>query len=546
MQEQATSTEEDILVLNSNAPAQEEISAVTIAIDVITTAVPMALSFTFSASQVATAMMIARLDSEKTVEYLAAAALITTLSNILAGLSFSPLFAMSIRASKKHGNLIKIEEMENANDTEKSKTIKTITDIFKSGTGLSMLIAPIPFAGFYFSRYILSDFFGQDAHISELAQQNLRPYAFAIPGLMYRMCAEQMMFSFGKTTPAMIIGLVSFGAGTGLSLFLAFGKPQLGLAGIAYGYVAEAYLTSMGFCLYLGHSQIFKDISFFNFFQLDRNIFRQAKKILQMGLPITLQMASELFSSLLIGLFAGWRGKVPLAAQDFSTQLFIFAIIPSISFGQTVAQKVSRLIGQKDFTNAMRFSRYGLLTTLGVVSLTCVPLAIWPKALTTILSTTVEPIAMALAKILIPLAVTQVIYDTASYNMTQVLRAGNDLYVPTFFKTACLWLGVLAAYFLGFHTSLGIYGIGIGFLLGVSFAANLLLPRWMMGTTADSLEVAHTAKPEEEGLMKMLYQKCTSYIGFFMPAEEKQKIDISFIEAQEQLQTTATSTTKIS
>lgn len=518
---------------NSNL---EEISAVIIIFDVIKTAVTMALSFTFSWSQILIALFIswlAWLGAANADDYLATAFLVTTMTNVLISISFSPFFSTLIRTSKMQGKLSKIREntedlqnIQDIQDISKINTIKKVTDIFKSGIILSTLIAPAPFFGLYFSRYILTEFFHQDAHIADMAQQFLRVYAFAILWLLYRICAEQIMFSFGKTLPAMLIGLGSLSIGTGLSYILTFIK-KFGLEGIAYGYVAEAVLTCIGFWLYLGHHPVFKDMSFFNFLQIDRQIFKQAKKLLKIGLPMTLQITCELMTTLLIGFYSSRFGKSALAAQNFASQLFILAIILSISFGQTVTQKVSSFIGQKDYKNAMRYSRYGLFTTVGCIAAISIPPAVAPEAFTAIFSHSVGRSAMNMAKSLLPLAATQAVYDAANYTMIQVSRATDNFYVPTLIKISCLWLGVLASYYLGFHTSLGIYGVGIGFMLGVAFAAMILFPPFLLATTEENLEITHTKMPEEKGFsIKTLYQKYCPC--FFTPAEENH--DNNFIE----------------
>ncbi|KTD20057.1 MATE efflux family protein [Legionella lansingensis] len=476
---------------DSEKKLKEELSALRIMLQTVRIATPMALSFTFTASEIATAMMVARISEDDPDSYLAAATLITTTTNVLACISIAPLFAMSIRASKKQGKLIN-EEAEVVQDPIKIERLRSkIANIFKSGVGVSTLIMPLPFLGMYFSKSILMDWFGQNEHIAELTQQNLRAYSFALPGLMYRIAAEQMMFAFNKTTPAMAIGLGSFAVGTGLAYFLTFGPPKQGLAGIGYGYVAESYLTCLGFCLYLAKNKIFKDINFFNFLKLDKDILQQAKKMLKLGLPITLQMGFELSAALLIGMFSGWLGQDQLAAQNFATQLFIFAVIPSVALGQTVTQEVSRLIGQQEFRNAMRFARYGLLTSLGLVGTIAIPLAIKPEWLINTLSLSVGDKALQISKTLIPLAATQTVIDTAGYGMTQALRAANDSNIPTYSKISCLVFGILLAYALGLHTSLDIYGIEIGLLIGVALGSMILLPQWINGTNQTTMEKSH-------------------------------------------------------
>lgn len=474
-------SDEEQLFLPLNAP--KHLSARKISARTLKRAISMALSFTFTAGQFATARMAVSLPTEDEDAALAAAGLISTTTNILCSISISVLFSMSILASKKQGKLFAMPEFD---QERRRKMNRNIADIYQSGLGLSTLILPLPFAGLFFSKYILTSVFQLDEKIAELVQQNLRAYSFALPAIMYRMCAEQMLFSFGKTVPAMLTGLVTFALGTGLAWYFAFGRPNLGLSGIAYGYLIEAWLTFAGFTLYIGNHATFKDLPFFKKTEW-KALLKQLKKMLALGLPITLQMSAELFASLFVGVFSGWLGKDQLAAQNFSTQLFIFAIIPSIAFGQSIAQEVSRYLGKREFVNAMRFSRYGLLTSLGFVTTICLPFAVYPPWLTTILAPAGGERALKMSRLLILMAAIQVIYDTGNYGMTQTLRAANDPVIPTLTKTGCLGLGLLIAWGLGLHSYLDVYGVGIGFLIGVALAAMLIFPRWLQKTEAASL-----------------------------------------------------------
>lgn len=449
-------------------------------------AIPMGLSFTFTASEIAMAMMAVRIPKEDSDNhYLAAATLITTALNVTASIAMSPLYAMSILGSKQVGKLKRLEEGFNL---EKREAIHTkIAGIFKAGLGLTAIITPLPFLALYFSNPILVHIFKQDPNIVSLVEELLSTYAFAIPGLMFRLTVEQMIFSYGKTLPAMFLALGSFAVGVGLAYFLAFGGPNLGLRGIGYGFLAEAYLSLLGFSLYLGCAKVFKDLPFLHKQFSLANLAKQLKNIVQLGLPITLQMIFELSATLAISVFAGLLGNDQLAAQSANTQLFVFSIIYSISFGQTIAQQVSRLIGEQDYKNAMRFSRYGLLITMVLSALINIPLAFFPQFTASIFSQNPSPRALQWSKGLIPLITTQTLYDTATYGMTQTLRATGDLNMPTFLKIFGLFAGLGLSYALGFGTYLNIYGIDIGFLIGVGFAAMLIFPRWLTGTSKESL-----------------------------------------------------------
>lgn len=475
-------SDDELIMVNSEIPVSKILTKI------IRQGIPMALSYTFPASMVVTAIMITHLKEESQENYLATATLVTTMTHIIACVSFSPFLAMITLGSEKYGELRRF--LTENNETQIVHTRKNTADLFKTSIALSTFILPIPFLAMFFSEFILVNIFAQNKHISGLVQQNLRAYSYAIPGLMYRICMEQILFSFKKSHHTMLMGLCTFALGTASAYYLAFGSPNLGLAGIAYGFVIESYLTALIFAAYLHWHPSLKDIPFLTFTNLCLNSFisHQAKELLKMGLPITVQMSCELSAALLMSFFAGWLSENSLAAQNFSVQLFTFALIPSDAFAQTLVQAANQLIGENDFHNASRFAKYGLLANIGLISLVCIPVSISPSILTSMFGSSVNPNVMKMAKYLVPLAAGQTLAETAGLSMTQTLRAANDLYKPTMIKVICLWLGVLTAYLLGFKSSLSIYGVNIGFLFGVTLGTAILAPRWMARMTANNLE----------------------------------------------------------
>lgn len=432
-------------------------------------------------------MLAVHLSQDNPDAYFAAATLIASMTNTIVSLSMSPLFALSLLASRERGKLNHDDVIHNLDKTLKIN--KKIADIFRGGVILSTFILPFAFTTMYFSKTILINFFKQDPLIAELSQEYLRPYSCALPALMYRMCEEQMMFSFNKTFFAMSIGLVNFGLGTGLAYLFTREPFKLGLSGISYGYLVEAYLTFIGFGLYLARNKAFKDVPFFTRFKINTALGKQFKGLFCMGGLIAVQMFFELSATVLIGAFAGWLGTSQLAAQDSTTQLFIFSIIPSIAFGQTVSQYVSRFIGKEDFQNAMRFARWGFLTSVGLTAIINIPLVVASQWLIRLLPRSPpSPQAINMSKLLMPLAATQAIYDASGYGMAQTLRATGERILPTFLKIICLGVGLVISYSLGFHTYLDIYGVDIGFLLGIALGAMLLLPQWLVKTSAEHIE----------------------------------------------------------
>lgn len=480
-------------LLTKQASLYNKIPRSQIVMDIFRRGVPMALAYTYTLSIVTIAALIARYGDKKiddgddaiSADYLAAATLATTVANTAAVVQVSPFLVMSILGSNEYGQW---------KDNKTNPVIKNnIANLYKSAIMLGTVIYPVSFLTMYFSKDMLK-LFGQNEHIAHLAGEFLRAYAFAMPGIMYRLHGEQMLFALDESVAVMLMSWTSFGIGTGLAYWLAFGSPDFGLAGIAYGYVIESYLTMLAFNIYLLFHPALEGIPFLKGDWINEQVRQKAKAILKMGLPVTAQLVCELAATMLMAFYAGWLGEDELAAQNFATQLYIFIMIPSNSFAQAVAQMVAELIGKEDFNNASRVARYGLCVSSGTVALICAPIAAAPTLLTRIFASSIDDNVMKIAKMIIPIMAVSTTIEALGSDMIQVLRNAKDFNKPTMIKIACLWLGMLGAYLFGFQAGAGMLGVALGFLGGLALGTAILLPRWVDAMQAKNLEIKNTPK----------------------------------------------------
>ena len=298
-----------------DAKEKNETSHLKIVLRTLALAGPMTASYTFSFSLVAIAVMMGRIGSQEDLdEYLAATPLITTGMQSFAFLMASSVLGTSLEAGKRFGELQRLETDEPDNNHDISEQLRSIREVFRASMGLSTLITPLGMLGMYHTEELLN-LIHINPEVTALVGQFLRIYSFALPGFMLRISSEQMLFAYGKTVPAMVIGLISFAVNTALAAWLAFGSPQLGIPGIALGYLAEAYLTAFGFSAYIAFQKKFRPLELFKLSHLSTSIFKTLKTLLGLGLPITLQFAAEIAIDQLSLMFAGWLGTTALAAQ---------------------------------------------------------------------------------------------------------------------------------------------------------------------------------------------------------------------------------------
>lgn len=461
-------------------------------------AIPMGLSFTFSFEVFLSVFLLHYLSTSD--DEAAAATLVSVLMNSASIFWMSPLFAVAIHLSNLLGEWKSLQNKETVTIEE----LEQKKEIIASTNANSLLIASVvtvpTFFTLFFSKDLLVSIFHQSPAAASAAEAFLRPYSFAIPALMTRMSFEQIMFSFGKTKPAMWIALANLCAGGLLAGLLGFGLeigsvsiPRLGPVGVALGFVAESFLTSILYGVYVGFN---RELRIFNFFQnmLSRikNNWDELKEILKLGSSITFTVAIELGLMLAIGIYSGLVGVKEQSAMTFNMQFIYFEFIALAAFSFSCAQEISRELGAKQFRNANQISKYGLLTTLTYLVPIPAFFAIFPKSLEFISGGASNEVS-AMLKTLVPIMGVGTVFDIVRYNLLQQSRAYNDLLIPNIIAMFGMVGGIILAGALGLHTSLGIDGVGLGYMLGVAVAGTGLLINWLNKMSKVEYEANHTS-----------------------------------------------------
>ncbi|MBN9232113.1 MAG: MATE family efflux transporter [Legionella sp.] len=481
--------------------------------------IPMALSFTFS-MEIFLVSLLLNSTSEDDDE-LAATTLITIMLNTLVVIGASPLFAMSVLTSNKIGDLEEAE-VNHINEDILAKKREYIAGINRNGLYLSTVLTPVVFSGMFFSKPILTDIFKQKEIVAQIAQDFLRVYAPAVPGLMVRFSSEQMLFSFGRSGYAMISGLLSLGVGTGLAISLErglLGLPSMGAAGIAIGFAAEAYLTAFAYSIYLARHRDFENYKFFHIFKRFENQFSQLKDLIKMGSSISLSVASEMAMNLSVGVISGLTGIKQQSAISYVNQFSFLNFLALAGFGQSCSQEVNRQIGAKRYENASRIGKYGLSTTMIYTSPIPIFFSVAPQFL--ILSASKPQEIVDMLKYLAPIMGAGVVIDSARYNLLQQLRVLGDLKGSTIISISGLSLGIAMSAILGLKTHLDIYGVAIGNTGGILLASGGLFYRWCQRIKSEHIRDINEVSVSENPSNKKSF--ANNLCGFFSKCSKPQE-----------------------
>lgn len=149
---------------------------------------------------------------------------------------------------------------------------------------------------------------------------------------------------------------------------------------------------------------------------------------------------------------------------------------------------MSREIGAGFFQKASKIGRFGVPTTLVYVAPIPIIFSIKPDWLMTILAQDDKDVQSYIS-ILIPMMACGVILEALRYAFLQQLRNNLKDSVPaTLISCAGLLSGLGLSWGLGLHTDLGIYGVALGWIIGL-FASTLCLSfRWNARIQPEAIE----------------------------------------------------------
>lgn len=199
-------------------------------------------------------------------------------------------------------------------------------------------------------------------------------------------------------------------------------------------------------------------------------------RMLTLGLPIAVTMALEYGAFATVGLMMGTLGTTQMAAHQVALNLASLTFMVPLGVSGAGAVLVGQAIGRGDPAGMRRAAGAALALGVGFMVSTAVAFLLAPGALARIYST--DPVVIALAASLIPLAGLFQVFDGTQAVAVGILRGAGDTRWPMVINVAGFWaVGLPISVWLGFHAGYGPMGLWWGFVAGLAAVALLLLWR---------------------------------------------------------------------
>jgi len=318
---------------------------------------------------------------------------------------------------------------------------------------------------------------GVEPSLQLKSQDYLDAISWGFPLVLMFQAMRSFAEAFGLTQPMMRIGLIAVAINIPLNYLLIYGKlgfPELG--GVGCGYASSAAFASMflGAVWLLNASPHFKQLKLWS--GSWRVSWPRMRHQLAVGLPIAFALLIETSMFCFIALLLADYVAVVISAHQITLSISSFIFMLPLSLCLALTIRVGQHRGANRLKEAQQTAYLGLAASLALAlaSFSILRFLAAPMAD----SYSDNPEVVELAAYLLGLASLYQFSDALQLAATGALRGFKETRTPLIICFIAYWvLGIPIGYYLAEVEQQGAAGYWIGILIGLSFAAVLLVRR---------------------------------------------------------------------
>jgi len=338
---------------------------------------------------------------------------------------------------------------------------------------LSIIIAVI----IYFAADLVQ-FFDQPKEVQNQAVDYMRIIGLSSIPLLLFQTYKQFIEGLSIMRPAMIITLIANLVNVFANWLLIYGNlgfPALGLNGAGWATFASRAFMALALMGFVMNNKFFKkyDVSF-HFKSINWTVI---KKILSLGLPSGIQYFFEVGAFSFAVVMVGWLGTKQLAAHQIAINLASISFMAVLGISVAGSIRVGNAVGMKEITETRRAGFTAILLGASTMLGAGIIFILFRNYLPTLYVN--DEVVISYASSLLIIAALFQLSDGTQAVGIGVLRGLTDVKIPTAITFIAYWIvGLPVGYFLGFTLELGVQGVWIGLLLGLTTSAILLTLRF--------------------------------------------------------------------
>lgn len=391
--------------------------------------------------------------------------------NDLAAISaFFPLFFLlvSFVIGIGSGSSILIGQAFGARNEDRLKAIvgTTLTFTFIIGAILAVV-------GNIFALNIMR-FMGTPENIIDMSVHYARILFISMPVLFLYFAYTTFMRGTGDSKTPFHFLIVSTALNIILLPILIFGwlgMPKFDVYGAAYASVISTIVTFVAMLIYLKKKNhpLQLDETVRKYLHMDWDLL---KLLLRLGIPASINMILVSLSEIAVIAFVNRFGSDATAAYGVVNQVASYVQMPAVSLGITVSIFAAQSIGANQFNRLQKVIRAGIVMNYIIGGILITLIYLFSREILSLFLTSPNTIEIAHSLVMITLW-SYLIFGHAQI-IGATMRASGTVVWPTVIGVVSIWLvEVPVAYYLSYHTNLGIKGIWIGY--PAAFIVSLLL-----------------------------------------------------------------------
>jgi MATE family multidrug resistance protein len=324
----------------------------------------------------------------------------------------------------------------------------------------------------------LIQYFDQPLDVQFQARSYMRILGFSSLPLMLFQTYKQFIEGLSIMRPAMIIALLAniINAFTNwLLIFGNWGFPELGLDGAGWATFASRGFMALAIMGFVMNTKFFRqyDVSF-HFKSINWSII---KKILSLGLPSGFQYFFEVGAFSFAVVMVGWLGTKQQAAHQIAINLASISFMAVLGISAAGSIRVGNAVGKKDIIETRRAGFTASILGASIMFVSAIIFILFRNFLPTLYVN--DEVVISYASSLLVIAALFQISDGTQAVGIGILRGLTDVKIPTAVTFIAYWIvGLPVGYLLGFNFEMGVQGVWIGLLLGLTTSAILLTLRF--------------------------------------------------------------------
>lgn len=318
---------------------------------------------------------------------------------------------------------------------------------------------------------------GQPEDVVDMAIPYYRMLVVSMPFVMLFFAFKQFLEGVGNTKAEMIVAIVANLANCVLNYMFIFGNMgfrEMGVEGAGLGTLLSRVLASLLIVAYFVWRADYR--AYLREFAVSRFSLRDVRRLLHMGLPISGQMFLE--SSAFIGtaIMMGWMGKEVISANQIVNTLGTSAFMIVLSIGAATTIRTSHCYGRRDFGEMALAVKASYHLVLAWNTLAAIVFISMCNILPAFFTSNAEVIGIASS--LFVFASLYQLSDGLQNVSVGVLRGIQDVKIIMPIAFMAYWvLNLPVGYLLAFTLGMGPEGMYLGYVVGLSVAAILMIRR---------------------------------------------------------------------